>query len=1189
MRTLSFFRSMILLTALFALSLTSFAQFSQRGSISGTVSEASGAVVAKAPVKLLDVQRNQSSSTTTDTDGHYIFSQLVPGIYKVSVELKGFSTAVSAPLPVSPQSAVRYDIQLQLATVSQEVTVTTSVPLLETQSEALDQNIDQKQVSDLPMNGRNFTSLADLTPGISTSPRPNINMGGTYEVGASYSSGGVDYAAGGITEGSRDNGYYVNGVNANENYESGSSFQPSAEAISEVKVGVADFSAQYGRDITNVEVTTKAGTNNFHGEGYDFFENDALNALNPFDKAEASPGAPLKPAYHRNMYGGNLGGPVYIPKLLNLKGRAFFFVSYERFPQSLHGANNYAIVPSDAERLGNFGELCTAPDSFNASGVCSNPNEQLFNPYTNTNVPSGFSRQPIPFNNLNNITLPGGGPAINPLSAQIAAIFPRANVAKTLANGGSNYQYSALQEVTSYHWDSRFDYRISPEDNVFVTWSQYSGTPHNAEGLIPNLSQSSANVDDRSYVVTADEAHVFSSHLTNEFIFAIGSGVLVTADPGNIAFLNGSSNPFNSILANTGIGGNTGIFGLNINGYGQTGNAQPTMGFDEYFRAENDSLQFSDNLSWIHGRHTMTFGLNYLRKTELDFDNVRYVDFGCTGIYCGNGPDFFTASGTDLGQVGGDGFADLLLGLPKVIHQRFNYTSGGAFAPQARYVIPYYGAYANDKVQATKRLTVSFGLRYELPIPIYSSNNLCCAIYQPSTDTAAIPGIAPGLPQRYIPAPKHDFAPRLSIAMQLRPKLVVRAGYGLYYDAGASQISNSLNAQAIGGAQPGGFLGTEITPASLGHNDQDPVTNLSQIFPASPQIPLGTYPVSTGPGQGYFGTDAFQLIYVNDKKSFATPYVHRYMLDIQREVGQNSVVDVSYIGAQGRNGWYLLDMNVPAYRTGWPDTTTYNLARPFNSGRFGDIYVQRTGLNSNYNAGIVKFERRMSNGIQILTHYTFAKAISDYGLNGQTTTIGWNYPQSVLRWRGEPSLSHRHRFVFEADYQPRYAQHLPAYTRPVLGDWHISVIATYETGNALTVLDQNNPAQDFADGSPGGPGPGIPEVLQNPNLPHSQRSFSQYFNVNAFAEPPLGVRGNASPGIVQGPGQENWDIALGKSIPIGERFHAEIRADMFNAFNHTQWTSVDTTFNDTLSGFQFGQVTGGREGRIIQLTAKILF
>ena len=232
------------------------------------------------------------------------------------------------------------------------------------------------------MNGRNWTSLTELTPGVSISPRNNINTGsgGTYEVGAAYSSGGADYTAGGNAEGSRDNGYYVNGVNANDNYESGSSFQPSAEAIGEVKVGVADFSAEYGRDFTNLSATTKSGTNTFHGEAYDFFENDALDALVPINKAQ---GLLTKNAYRFNLFGGGLGGPIYIPKLFNLKDRAFFFVNYERNPHSQAGPNNLAVVPSDLERAGNFGEVCSGPinaGSFGTNGICSNPRGSFTTP-----------------------------------------------------------------------------------------------------------------------------------------------------------------------------------------------------------------------------------------------------------------------------------------------------------------------------------------------------------------------------------------------------------------------------------------------------------------------------------------------------------------------------------------------------------------------------------------------------------------------------------------------------------------------------------------------------------------------------------------------------------------------------------------------------------------------------------------
>jgi Carboxypeptidase regulatory-like domain len=1155
-------------TLVLALSADALAQFSQRGSISGVVTESSGAVVPKAPVKLLDLDRNQTSTASTDASGHYEFSQLLPGNYQISVELAGFKKSVSDSLPIAPQSSIRFDIQLQLASVSEKVTVTgASVPLLETESASLDQNIDEQQIASLPMNGRNWTALTELTPGVSTSPRVNINLGGTFEVGASYTSGGADYTAGGNVEGSRDNGYYVNGVNANENYESGASFQPSAEAIGEVRVGVADFSAEYGRDFTNLNATTKSGTNAFHGEAYNFFENDALNALVPINRAQ---GLFTKSAYRFNLYGGGIGGPVYIPKVLNLKDRAFFFANYERNPHSLAGGNNLAIVPSDLQRGGDFGEDCTGPltaGTFDGGGLCSNTAGQLYNPYTGN---------AIPFNNL--VTAGLYNPAT--ASAQtlgIVNLFPHANVAPTVNNSGANYQYPSTQEVDPYHWDSRFDVRISSKDSVFVAWSQYSGIPNNTGGLVPGLSTS--NVSDKSHVVTIDEAHVFKSNLTNEFIFAFGSGALVTLSPSEISYINSSSNPFNSIFQNTGTasGGNTGILGLNIFNYGVLFN-QPSVGYDEYFLASNNSRQFSDNMTWIRGRHTMTFGVSYLRKGEEDFDSVRYVAYGCApapGAYCGNGPQLFTANQ----GVGGDAFAEVLMGLPSVIHQRFGYSSGGPFAPEPNVVVPYYGGYFNDKFKVTRNLTVSYGLRYDLPIPIFATNNTCCGIYEPSTDTISIPGITPGLPQHYASAPKHDFAPRLSLAWQARPKLVVRAGYGLYYNSGASQISNLLSGALYGGV-PGGFVGDEVD------NSTPQEAAASQVFQPSPQVPLGTFPVSTGPGQGYYGDGALQtLFYADQKDSFRTPYIHRYMLDIQKEISHDSVVTVSYIGAEGRNGWYFVDLNAAPYQTGWPSIDAYNAARPYNSGRFGDIYLQRAGLNSNYNAGIVKFQRQMSHGLQILTHYTYSKTLGDRGINGQgTADTGYNYPQSIIRSYGEETYSHRHRFLFQTNYEPKYAQHLPSYLRPALGDWHVSAIATLESGDALTVFNgAGNQANDYAAYN----GLGNLNMVHNPNFSHSKRTFAEYFDTSAFVVPANNVQGTASPGVVRGPGQNNWDIAFGKNIVFHESFHAEFRADMYNAFNHTQWNAVSTQLN----GFTgpFGQVTGSREGRIIQLAAKVVF
>lgn len=1161
-------RILLAVFLVFGVGLRAHAQFSQRGSINGVVTDSSGAVIPGVPVALQDLDRNQNASVNTDQSGHYEFAQLLIGHYRVAVEIAGFNRSVSDALNVVSQSELRYDIHLRVGAATQSVEVTASSPLLDSDHPNLDQTISQHQVESLPINGRNFTSLVNLTAGVSTQPQTNINPGGTYSVGAMFASGGVQFTAGGVSEGSHDNGTYVNGVNVNDNYVSGISFEPSAEAIGEVKIGVADFSAEYGRDVTNFNASTKSGTNTFHGEVYDFIENDAFNAINPYDKVRVLPDKATKSAYRRHQYGAGLGGPVRIPKLLDLSSRAFFFANYERFPQSLAGGNNYAIVPSDAERAGNFGELCAA--GFDTSGVCTDPAAQLYNPYTNANNANGFSRQPIPYNDLAGATRPDGTPLIDPASAGIANLYPHANTAKTLANGGQNFRYNSVQATDSYHWDSRFDYKISNSDNAFVTWSQYNGQANNSGGVFPQFL---SNVNDKAYLLTVDEAHIFGPRLTNEFIFALGDGALITVDPNVQSFLNSASNPLNKLFQNTGSGGNRGVFAININGYA-------TAGFNELFRAENQSIQFSDNVNWIHGRHSATFGFNSIRKSERDFDSIRFVDFGCTGLNCGNGRDVFTSSGSDVGQIGGDAFADVLLGKPKSIHQRYAYSGASPFAPEFNAVIPYYGMYANDKIQFTPRLTISVGLRYDLPVPIYDENKVSLGIYQPATDTVAIPGRASGVPQRYLATPKSDLAPRLGIAFQINPKLIVRAGYGLYYSSGSSQISNLVDVATA--ASPGSATGDEITPTSLGANDQDPVTSLSQIFQSPPQIALGTYPVSTGPGQGYFGDGQFTTLYYSDKDSIKTPYYHRYIADVQQQISKSSVLTLSYIGALGRRGWYYQDINVPAYRSGWADQNTFDAARPHNSGRFGDIYLQRAGLNSNYNAGIVKFERQLTSGLQILSHYTFAKTISDRGLNGQFTSLGFNYAQSVIRYRGEATASHRHRFLLQTNYEPKYERHLPVYLRPALGDWHISAIATFESGDALTVTDQNNTAQDYA-------GPGQPNMIRDPNLQRSKKTFAQYFDVSAFAEPTPGLRGNAGPGTVRGPGQENWDISFGKNITFYDRLHAEVRADMFNAFNHTQWTGVDTTLNDTTSGNQFGQITGGREARIIQLGAKIMF
>ena len=258
-----------------------------------------------------------------------------------------------------------------------------------------------------------------------------------------------------------------------------------------------------------------------------------------------------------------------------------------------------AIVPSDRPACRRFREKLYGPDQCRYFRC-----DRVYVPTRQGRSTILILGIPIPFNNL------AAAGLFDPTTANsqiqgIINLFPQPNLTPTVDNNGANYQYSSRQAVDPYHWDSRFDYRISQKDSVFVAWSQYAGTPNNSGGLVPSLV---SNASDKSHVVTIDEAHVFNAHLTNEFIFAIGSGALQTLSPSEVAFANSSGNPFNKIFQNTGTGqgGNTGILGLNIYNYGPLF-TQPSVGYEEYFLASNNSRQFSDNLLWIRGRHSMTF------------------------------------------------------------------------------------------------------------------------------------------------------------------------------------------------------------------------------------------------------------------------------------------------------------------------------------------------------------------------------------------------------------------------------------------------------------------------------------------------------------------------------------------------------------------------------------------------------
>ncbi|MGA3227999.1 MAG: carboxypeptidase-like regulatory domain-containing protein, partial [Acidobacteriaceae bacterium] len=936
---------------------SSRAQFAQRGGVAGTVFDSMGAVVPGTQITLRDLAQNQERSIKADTAGHFEFDNLTAGQYQLTATFQGFETEKSEPITVNIGASAHYDFKLRPGSATESVTVTEQGGGVDTERASIGTDVSTAQLEDLPLNGRNFTSIAALTPAVSTYPQANVNPTGTGATGAVFAMGGTQFTVGGAFEGSRDGGFYVNGVNINDNYESSISFEPSAEALGTGTVQVADFSAAVGHDISALTMQTKGGASKFHGEGYDFLENDALNAVNPWTNAnEIITGAPsAKPTLRRNQFGGNLSGPIYIPKLLpGLKDRIFFFANYENFIEHDGSTLVTASVPSAAERTGDFSEL-----------LGTNPSPvQLYNPFYTTYDPvTGVSSRPaIPNNRLDLARRPDGSPVLDPGAMAIQqALWPLPNVSNTPSNE-VNYTSTQASGISNYHIDTRFDAKISANDSIFVTWSRSNGT-NTITGGIPPFQLYNFPSQDQAYLVTANYVHIFTPHLTNEFIFGNSDGAYRTLSASEQSFLNSGSDPLNTAFQNTGTGITKGVFAVEVGNY-----ASPGTG--EVFRTEDESYQVSDNLDFIKGRHTWSAGMNYFRKSELDWDVQRNVQFGG-----------FSTSGGDLGYVGGDPMADLAMGLPANLDVRYTIQGGSATAPDYNIVFPYWGFYANDKFRINPKLTMSAGLRYDLSIPDYTPNPTaapCCGIYTPTPDGGVIefPGIAPGVPAHYLRAPKLDFAPRLSFAYSPTPTTVIRAGYGIFYDTGASEISNNVGLAIYGTSASS--VNYNVNNVTLGALPDTPVLNLSNIFPAPLTTTLGTFPVSTGVGQGYDGDGQLSQVTYYDQKSTPLPYYQRMLFDIQQQAGSHNVVTVSYMGSQGRKGQNEVNINLPPYQTGWiygggVGDSTFNAARPNNAGRFGDIFVIRPNINSFYNAGIIQFQRSMSRGIQVTSSYTLGK------------------------------------------------------------------------------------------------------------------------------------------------------------------------------------------------------------------------
>lgn len=1207
-------RGLTILALATALSTPTWAQ-QYTGSITGTVTDPSGAVIPDAQVKVTDEQKGYLFTAATDSVGRYLFRALPPGTYRVSVEARGFTTQDQSGIKLDVNQNVAVDFSMKVGTASQTVEITAAAPVLSTQDAVTGQTVDRKFINDLPLISRSVTDLAFLTPGVT-------EVDTTCEGCAAnnfISNGGRNATA----------DMLLDGVTVT-NFEQNSGIQvptytPSVDAVEEFTVQQTNFSAEYGfSGGTIVNMVTRSGTNQFHGSLYEFFRNQKLDANNWFNDQAGIPIAELR----NNDFGGTIGGPI-------IRDKTFFFFDYDG-TRSRTGSTNEAGVPSAAERTGNFGELCAyAGGTFNANGLCSAAAGQLWDPYTgvyNAALGGPVRSAYIPFNNLATYTSPGSpklagtpyqlppgpGNLIDPVALKLMQYYPlpNLNVGTSAYNPYTNWIGSGSNQNTNDQYDIKIDHRFSDKDLLSVKYSR-QGSLYHGFNCYGNLADpcTSGPSDSTAHLAAINLTHTFSPTVLLNLSYGFTRGAVFThsiagdyknLDPVKILgmpqYIDTSGVPFiPAIYLNSSYTQPTGLNSIGT---------QPWS----YLRQGQETHHLLGTLSWVRGQHELKFGGEW---------RVHRDNFTQPGVPAGIYYYDFTGTSEFPFSGGGDPLASFLIG------------NGGPGTSSlgGEYEIPNLvstqsfqaGGFVQDNWKVNKKLTLNIGMRYDLDFPRTERYNRMNGLDPSVVSPLQVPGLgtlhggeifaspsnrAPGYNVSY-----PTLGPRFGIAFQPFEKTVIRTGYGIYYSTVRSGAA---------GVGPPGYQGYDEYTPWINTYQNDGVTpwgRLSNPFPGGIRLPPGSK-------LGLLNDIGFGAVGPIPSIDSAVPYEQSWSFGIQRELPGSVLVDTNYIGKKGTHLYFAgagnlnylgpqiehysssqiaaLNTYVPNPFYGIITDPTSSLSSPtVQASQLQLPFPQFTGFsgdsppwaNSIYNALQVRVEKRFSHGLQALVTYTWSKSIDDASsTDGSTVWLGGIAPgpQDPNNRRLERSLS---TFDIPHVLQFSYVYELPIGRGKAIGGDMNPVL------NAIIGGWQTNGIWRFTDGRPlllmlsgGNPLPSYP--YQRPDLLgplhcNSGPDFiTNYFsNPQVAVAPPAFTLGTAprSYGGCRQPGQANATLSMFKEFPLSmlrEGAHLEFRFEAFNALNHPQFNGPDTHVN----GGNFGVITStANSPREVQLALKLYF
>ncbi|HEV2730903.1 MAG TPA: TonB-dependent receptor [Terriglobales bacterium] len=1192
--------SRILLVFVFALALPvlSFAQ-KDTGSIVGTVKDPSGALVTNAKVTVTDVERDTQFVTHTTESGEFVASPLKIGRYTVAIEHSGFKRAVSVPVDLDVQQRIALNFTLNVGQATQSVEVMGAAPLLETETSELGQVVSSQRAETLPLNGRNYAQLALLGVGVAPA-EPGSRVSSSY----GFSANGAR---------SLQNNFLLDGVDNNANLgdvlnETAYVIQPSVDAIAEFKVQTNSYSAEFGRGNGAImNAILKSGTNQLHGDVYEFLRNEKLDARNAFDQFGRQP-------YKQNQFGFTLGGPI-------IKNRTFFFGDYEGL-RIRQASPALAIIPTPAMIAGDFSSFLdlTSPvnavdaggDPTNKPALDCNGNPTYVGEIFNTRLtalsnknPNGFCGVPIGTDASGNATNIFTGNAglntpIDPLAARLSALFPTPNA----DIAGNNFLSDPIRRASRNNFDIRIDHRISDKDDSFGRFS-YEDQPSFIPPPFKNVLDGGGffdGIEDNSYRSLAlSETHLFRPTLVNEFRvgynrinshrFQINYNKNVSQQLG---FPGVPFTPINGGLPNIGFSDGT-----------------VAIGSSTYLPSveKQNSYVFTDNLTWIHGRHSWKYG------TELRFEQFTIFQPAESRGDMGFGSDFTdnpASPTTGSGAFTGGAFATFLLGIPD-----FGDISSLHNIDYRRQI---YSGYAEDDWKATDRLTLNLGLRYEFFSTIKEHNNELATfdfsslslVVPKGQNTPLTPFLASHLPiQRnasrgLISPDRNNFAPRVGFAYRLTNNLVMRAGYGIFY----------------GGQENGPFSNPSPgfnPPFYLQETFQQTNCFDSSANPAQEDCSIPNFNVLSNGYPANSLSDPNNPQFYSLSPKLRTPYNQQWHIGLQYQLPALTVLEVSYAGSHGLKlyGFYNGNQAVPtpdsnaataprrpahAVLPGLPAGSVCDVANPDNCNPIYDVSIPtfRSDVFSNYNSLQVRLQKRTSHGLEFEASYTYSHALDD----ASSASLG-SQNQGDFRLQTDPRLEYgnadfdvRHRFVLSYAYELPFGKGhafgggASGAWNQVIGGWEVAGITSASTGQWFTPTDI---VTDLSNSDGGGTVATVsrPNVVGNPNgrpcIPGT------LFNTCAFATNTLrGFYGDARRNIIRGPGFQNWDISLLKTFPISESKQFQFRAEFFNAFNHLnpEFSSYNGFVENIATengspGFGFAQAA--RDPRFIQFALKLSF